>query len=102
MSGTGDTSVRSYNFFVDRTIANVAYVVGSPDVFIDTTSGINFTSHTIMFSSDGGGTLFFSFDGANDHGKILINEALQQDFRRVKQIWFRKDTADVPLRFWSW
>jgi len=102
MAGPGATSIRSYNYFLDTSIANTAYVVNAPHEFLDAELVTPFTSHSIMISSDGGGDLFFSFDGVNDHGRVRTGEALQQDYRRVRRIWFRKSGADVPTRFWAW
>jgi hypothetical protein len=105
MTGTGDTSVRSYQFFVYRTSGTEllagTYATNGEFKFLDADSGINFTSHSIMISNDDSEDLFFSFDGANDHGVVKGGEALQQDWRRVKSIWFRTD-KDMEMRFWAW
>jgi hypothetical protein len=105
MTGTGDTSVRSYNFFLFRTTGTEllagTYATNGEFKFIDDPSGINFTSHSIMISNDDSEDIFFSFDGVNDHGVVLSGEALQQDWRRAKTIWFRSD-KDVEMRFWAW
>ena len=100
MSGTGTTSVRSYTFFLDATIGVVAFPT-DPVLFIDQDSGINFTSHSIMFSNDGVVDLFFSFDGINIHGRVAAGESLQQDYRRQKQIWLSAP-AGLDIRFWAW
>lgn len=102
MAGTGETSIRSYNFFLDTTIQGAGtYVLNGPHEFIDTASGINFTSHTIQLLNDSGNPIWYSFDGVNDHGKVLASEKFTQDFRREKKIWFRGTGTD-PFRFWAY
>lgn len=106
MAGPGNTSIRSYNYFFDGTITPTTYDPAAPLEFIDNNTDPDlqtpFVSHSIMVSNDGGGDLFFSFDGVNDHGRVALNEALQQDFRRVRRIWLRAATAPVPARLWAW
>jgi len=102
MAGTGTTSIRSYNFFIEPVVANVTFAT-SPDVtFVDTLSGTNFISQSIMFSNDGAADIQFSFDGTNLHGRVKGGEALQQDFRRAKRIYLKTTGAPVAIRFWAW
>jgi hypothetical protein len=101
MAGTRTTSIRSYNYFLDVTVTNAAYVLANPNEFVDP-DGTPFLSASLLFTSDGGGDIYFSFDGVNDHGRVKINETLQMDYRRQRRVWLRKATADVPCRFWAW
>lgn len=102
MAGTGNTSVRSYNFYLDTTVQGAGtYAENGPHNFIDASDGTLFTSHTLMFSNDSGNAFYFSLDGVNDHGRLAANEKLTQDFRRAKRIWFR-GTAGSAFRFWAY
>ena len=101
MPGTGITSIRSYNFFRDAAIlAPGTYAANGPFDFIDP-DGTPFLSQTIQLINDSGGTLYFSFDGSNDHGKILAGEPLTQDFRRERRIWVRGPVGSA-YRFWAY
>jgi len=105
MPGTGNTSIRSWNFFADATIAGAGAYTDTPLLFIDDDSGIQFTSHTIQLVNDGGSDIFFRVVdpalGAADHGRIKAGESLTQDFRRLKNIWLR-GTPGTAFRFWAW
>ena len=103
MPGTGNTSIKSYNFFLDSSIQGAGgYAENGPHDFVDTKLGIIFTSQTLIFSSDSTvAQMWFSFDGVNDHGMIDKGETLQMDFRRSRRIWFR-GTPGVPFRFWAY
>lgn len=103
--GTKETSIRSYNFFLDTTVQAAGTYAANEHVFIDTETGINFVSHTIQIANDGANHLYFSFNGVDDHGRLFpANQqgaTITQDFRRVKKIWFRGTTGDA-FRFWAW
>lgn len=103
MAGTGETSIKSYNFFLDTTIQGAGtYANNGPHEFIDTPTGVNFLSHTIQLLNDSAANaIWFSFDGVNDYGRVLATEKFTQDFRRMKRIWFR-GTAGEPFRFFAY
>ena len=107
MSGTGDTSVRSYNFFKSSTIAGAGAYTDAGNIlpFVDDDSGIIFTSHTIQLINDAGSSIFFRVaadtGGLPDHGEVKAGEALTQDFRRLKEIYL-KGTPGAAYRFWAW
>lgn len=98
--GTKQTSIRSYNFWLDSTIQAPGTYAANKHDFLDP-DGTNFTSHTIMLINDSGNDIFFSFDGVHDHGRVAANEPLTQDFRREKTIWLRGTAAD-PFRLWAY
>ena len=101
MAGTGNTSIRSYNFFLDGTIAASGLYTDNFHAFVDTGSGVIFQSQTIMLLNDSANDIWFSFDGVNDHGRVVTSEKFTQDFRRERQIWFRGTGADT-FRFWAY
>ena len=101
MGGTRTTSIRSYNYFLDLSVTNAAYDLPNPHEFVDP-DGTPFLSQSLLFAPDTGGAVYFSFDGVNDHGRVLLNETLQMDYRRQRRVWFRKATVDTALRFWAW
>ena len=103
MPGTGDTSVRSYNFFLDTTLAGGGTYGENEHDLVDAGSSpqLIFTSKTLQWGNDAANDIFFSFDGVNDHGRLIAGEKLTQDFRRVKKIWFRGTGGDA-FRFWAW
>ena len=106
MAGTNETSIRSYNFFLDTTIAGAGTYAENEHDFVDLDTGItHFLSHTLIFSNDGGTDLFFRFQdpsiGGADHGRVGAGETLQMDFKRVRRIWFR-GTPGLAFRFWAW
>lgn len=101
MGGTRTTSIRSYNYFLDVSITNAAYVLANPNEFVDP-DGTPFLSSSLLFTSDAAADFYFSFNGVNDHGRVRGNETLQMDYRRERRVWFRKAVGDVPARFWAW
>lgn len=101
MAGTRTTSIRSYNYYLELTVANAAYDLPNPYEFVDP-DGTPFLSNSVLFAADTGGDIYFSFDGVNDHGRVILNETLQMDYRRERRIWFRKATVNSTLRFWAW
>lgn len=107
MSGTGPTSVRSYNFFADQTIGGTGLYTDAANIlpFVDDDSGLQFTSHTIQLANDSASDIFFRVladpGGGADHGRIKAGEVLTQDFRRIKAIYL-KGTPGAAYRFWAW
>jgi len=102
MAGTGDTSIRTYNFHIDSVLAGAGtYVDNGPFEFIDEIDGTPFLCMTMQFVNDGAAEMFFSFDGINDHGRVIAGETLTQPFRRAKRIWLRGVAANA-FRFWAW
>lgn len=102
MPGTGDTSIRTYNFNLDDVLAGAGgYADNGPFEFIDDIDSIPFLCMTIQLANDGAADMYFSFDGTNDHGRVLAGETLTQPFRRARRIWLR-GTAGNAYRFWAW
>lgn len=105
MAGTGETSIRSYNYFVDTTIQGGGTYAENAHPFVDQESGVIFTSHSFQFANDSAADVFFRIvdpaSGVTDHGRIAGGEVLSQDFRRMKAIWFR-GTPGSAFRFWAW
>lgn len=90
MAGTGNTSVRSYNFYAEGTIQAGGYAANE-HVFNDIDSGVNFTSKVVQIINDGAAAIDFRWSpdpgtGAK-HGSVAANEPLTQDFRREKRIY---------------
>ena len=105
MAGTGNTSIRSYNFFFDGTIAGGGAYAENVLEFIDIDDQTPFVSHTIIFSNDGATDLLFRFTadpgGAAEHGRIQAGETLQMDFKRVRRVYL-SGAAGLTVRFWAW
>jgi len=105
MAGTGETSIRSYNYFVDTTIQGAGAYADNELVFEDLDTSNPFTSHSIMLANDAGSDIYFRIaadpGGGADHGRIKTGEVLTQDFRRLKAIWL-KGTPGAAFRFWAW
>ena len=103
MAGTGDTSIRSYNFFLDTTIGGTGLYTDplNEHDFIDQIDGTNFLSNSIQVILDGAADIWWSFDGVTDFGRVIAGQPITQDFRRFKKIWFR-GTAGTAFRFWAW
>jgi len=105
MAGTGNTSIRSYNFFVDTTIAGGGTYAENQHEFIDVDDGTPFLSHSLTFSNDGATALSFRFtadpgSGAA-HGRVDAGETLQMDFKRARRIYF-SGAGGLAFRFWAW
>lgn len=106
MAGTKETSIRSYNFYVDTTIggATGAYAENVLE-FVDIDEGVPFISHTLIFSNDGATDLLFRFaadpGGGGPHGRVRAGETLQMDFKRVRRVYL-SGAPGLPYRFWSW
>lgn len=105
MAGTKETSIRSYNFFTDSTLAGGGAYAENQFDFVDVDDGTLFLSHSMIFSNDGATDLEFRFTadpgGGSAHGRVRAGETLQMDFRRVRRIYFA-GTAGLAFRFWSW
>jgi len=101
MAGTGTTSIRSYTFFRDATIAAPGtYVANGPFAFVDGDL-TPFLSASVMLINDGATDVWFSFDGVTDAFRVRPGEPITHDFRRARQVWFR-GTAATPFRFAAW
>jgi len=105
MAGTGETSIRSYNYFVDSTIQGAGTYTDNVLVFEDLDTTNPFTSHSIMLANDAGSDIYFRVapdtGGLPDHGRVKAGESLVQDFRRLKAIYL-KGTPGAAFRFWAW
>lgn len=66
MSGTGDTSVRSYNFFVESTLAGGGTFLENEFPFVDDDAGLPFVSKVVQISNDGGTPMDFRFEPPYD------------------------------------
>jgi hypothetical protein len=90
MAGTGNTSIRSYNFFVGATVVTGGYAANE-HIFIDADDGTNFTSKTVIFFNDSGNTIDIRFSpdpgGGAPHMRALANEPVTLDFKRAKRIY---------------
>lgn len=105
MAGTRETSVRSYNFFVDSTLQGGGTYAENQHEFIDVDSQTPFLSHSVLIVNDSGNDITFRFSadpgGGGPHGLIEANETLQLDFKRAKRI-FLAGTAGSAFRLWAW
>jgi len=105
MAGTQETSIRSYNFYFDGTIAGGGTYAENVLEFVDVDDGTPFVSHTLIFSNDGATDLLFRFTadpgGASEHGRIMAGETLQMDFKRVRRVYL-SGTPGLAVSFWSW
>lgn len=105
MAGTKETSIRSYNFFADGTIAGTGAYAENVLVFVDVDDQTPFRSHTLIFSNDGGTDMTFRFTpdpgGGAPHGRIAAGETLQMDFRREQRIYLA-GAPGLAYRFWAW
>ena len=102
VGGTGNTSIRTYHFHRDTVVAGVGtYADNGPYTFIDEIDQTPFLSICIQIVNSGAADMFFSFDGTNDHGRVLAGQDLTQQFRRERKIWLR-GVAGNAYRHWSW
>ena len=105
MAGTRETSIRSYNFFIESTVVAGGYNSNGVE-FVDVDDGTPFLSHTLIFANDGATDLAFRFapdpsgSGAA-HGSVKAGETLQMDFQRKRRIYF-DGAVGLAFRFWSW
>jgi len=96
MAGTGNTSIRSYNFFADATIANGGFAANE-FIFIDADDGTPFTSKTVLIINDALSDMTFRWSpdpgtGA-PHGRVAAGEPLSFDFRREKRVYLTGTTG---------
>jgi len=61
MAGTGETSIKSYRFFLDQGLAGGGTYLENVFEFLDDDDGRLFTSHTLQWANDGGSDLLFRF-----------------------------------------
>lgn len=105
MAGTGNTSIRSYNFFVDGVIGGAGTYADNAHNFIDVDDSTPFLSNSMIFSNDGVSDLSFRFTpdpGAGPaHGVVEAGETLQMDFKRSRRIFF-SGAVGLAFRFWAW
>jgi len=96
MAGTGNTSIRSYNFAADTVIV-VGGFAANEFVFVDVDDGTPFTSKTVMIINDAGTDLTFRFSpdpGTGvPHGRVAANEPMTFDFRREKRVYITGTTG---------
>lgn len=104
MAGPGNTSIRSYNFFVDSTITAGGYAANQHN-FVDVDDQTPFLSHSILIVNDGAAALTFRFSpdpgGGAPHGQVDVNEQVQLDFKRARQIFVTGGTGEA-YRIWAW
>jgi hypothetical protein len=105
MAGTKETSIRSYNFFGDTTLAGAGLFAENVMEFVDVDDQTPFIAHTILFSNDGATDLTFRFTadpgGGAAHGRVRAGETLQMDFRRERRVYLA-GAPGLASRFWAW
>ena len=104
MAGTRETSIRSYNYFVDSAIVAGGYGANKLE-FVDLDDGTPFLSHSILIINDGAAAITFRFTAdpgsGVPHGLVSNGETLQLDFKRARQIYLT-GTALNAYRLWAW
>lgn len=102
MAGTGNTSIKSYDFYHEGTIVGNTFAQNVL-TFIDTTSVVNFLSTGIIVVNDGAGNMLLSFDGSTTHGLVKPGEVLTFDWRKKKRIFLNGVGGSTPdYRVWAW
>jgi hypothetical protein len=105
MAGTGNSSVRSYNYFVNGSIQGTGTYAENDLAFIDVDDQTPFVSHSILIVNDGATSLSFRFSpdegGGAAHGIVKTTEQLQLDFKRARRIYL-SGTAALAFRLWAW
>ena len=106
MAGTKETSIRSYNFYVDTTLAGTGLYAENVLELVDVDDQTPFLAHTILFSNDGATDMLFRFSAdptgsAAAHGRVRAGETLQMDFKRVRRVYLQ-GAAGLAFRFWAW
>jgi len=106
MAGTGNTSIRSYNFFSNDPLVAGGYNANKR-VFLDQDANVVFTSKVVMISNDGGTTLQYRFapdrSGAGTdpaHGEVQANETITLEHKREKEIYLSGAGA-LAVRIWA-
>jgi hypothetical protein len=109
MAGTGNTSIRSYNFFATGAIAGAGAVGLYAEnllEFVDLDDGTPFTPHSIMIVNDGAADINFRFaadpGGGASHGAVKTTEPLQLDFKRSRRLYLSGTVAGSGYRVWAW
>ena len=108
MAGPGNTSTRSYNFFVDGTIVAGGYAANE-HVFIDLDDQTEFVSKVVQIINDSGADITFRWTpdpiaGAGAgvaHGRVAAGEPLTQDFRRQRRIYL-DGAPGSTFRLFAW
>lgn len=106
MAGPGNTSIRSYNFFVDSTLQGGGAYGENLHEFIDVDDLTPFLSHSILIVNDGAAAIDFRFSAPTgaapaSHGQVAASEQLQLDFKRARRIYL-SGTAGTAFRIWAW
>jgi len=109
VSGTKETSIRSYNFFKEGVIVGAAATgtYGENLIeFIDVDDSTQFLSHSIIISNEGAADILFRFSadpgGGAPHGIVRASETLQLDFKRERRIYLSGLVAGSGYRVWAW
>lgn len=104
MAGTQNSSIRSYNFFVDSALVAGGYPTNQHE-FIDVDDQTPFLSHSVLIVNDGGAAINFRFSadpgGGAAHGTVEPTETLQLDFKRARRIYL-SGVAATAFRLWAW
>jgi hypothetical protein len=102
MAGTGNTSVRSYSFFVETTVQGAGTYAENVLEFVDDVDGTPFLSQSILIENDGATALSFRVTAdpgtAVAHGVVLAGEKIHMDYRRERRIYFAGAPA-LAFRF---
>ena len=109
MAGTGNTSIRSYNFFSSGAIVGAAstgtFAENQHD-FIDVDDGTLFLSKSLIISNDGSVDIQFRFSAdpgtAAAHGVVKSTETLQLDFKRSRRVFLSGVKTGSAFRLWAW
>ena len=103
MAGTGNTSVRSYNFFSDTALVAGGYNANARE-FIDLDDGTPFLSQTVMIANDGASDLDYRFaadpGGGAKHGVVLAGETITLEHKRARRL-FLNGAAALAVRVWA-
>ena len=104
MSGTFDTSVRSYRFYTRNAPQITANFADCKLVFIDAGDGkTNFISQGVIIANDhGANEIQFSFDGVTPEGDLLPGESMNFFGFRRKVVYLKGSVAHEPYRVWAW
>jgi hypothetical protein len=106
MAGTGNSSVRSYDFYRDSTLGAPALTTAFVDVgltFTDDLSQTEFLSFAVMLANDHTTSdIFFSWDGVNVHGRVTPGTNVSFEHKRKRQIYLRGTAGGETYRLWAW
>jgi len=102
MAGTRNTSVRSYDLYVESTVVDNTFASTQID-FIDMTDSTPFLSQGIIIANDDlANYIEFSFDGTTVAGKALAGNIITFDFRRARKIYLRSAAGGEAFRVFAW